>query len=223
MRGSRAGRPGIRRASRRRIIAGGAEAAHARKGAGADHLEQAPARAARDHSTARRATRRGQAASVQRPTDQRMSRSVGRPTAAVIRRTCRLRPSASVSASHAVGMASRARIGGSRGHERRRLGDGADGDRARNAVAQAPHLARALRAARRCGVAFDLHPVGLGHLVPRVARCAPAARRSQSARRGLRCRRRAGPPDRRRARHEISQASAARRSPRTGRARRTAC
>ncbi|MEY2920945.1 MAG: hypothetical protein RL261_2250, partial [Pseudomonadota bacterium] len=45
-----------------------------------------------------------------------MSRSVGKPTAAVIRRTCRFRPSLNSTSIHAVGIALRLRIGGSRGH-----------------------------------------------------------------------------------------------------------
>ncbi len=44
----------------------------------------------------------------------RSRRKVGSPTAAVIRRTCRLRPSRNSSSSQLVGMESRRRIGGSR-------------------------------------------------------------------------------------------------------------
>ena len=54
-------------------------------------------------------------ATVHGPMPQRISRRVGKPMAAVIRRTCRLRPSRSSSSIQAVGMALRTRIGGCRG------------------------------------------------------------------------------------------------------------
>jgi len=46
----------------------------------------------------------------------RTRRSVGNPTAAVMRRTCRLRPSLIVSSIQLVAILRRKRIGGSRGH-----------------------------------------------------------------------------------------------------------
>ena len=45
----------------------------------------------------------------------RISRRVGKPMAAVMRRTCRLRPSCSSSSNQVVGMLRRSRIGGCRG------------------------------------------------------------------------------------------------------------
>ncbi len=60
----------------------------------------------------------GSVPSAYGPIDTRISRSVGCPTAAVMRRTCRLRPSRIPISIHDVGIAARYRIGGSRGQSR---------------------------------------------------------------------------------------------------------
>ena len=85
---------------------GGAE----RRGEGARRATDAARRTGADVTTRpRRRPRRhrpgARPSSVHGPTAHRTSRSVGNPTAAVIRRTWRLRPSARMISSHAVGIA----------------------------------------------------------------------------------------------------------------------
>ena len=211
---------GSSRRSRRRTAArgrdGGAACAGAEEGAGGRRTARR-AEDGRAHRTGPNGSTRSTASVLdspgarpsidQGPTAWRISRSVGSPTAAVIRRTCRLRPSVSVSSSQAVGIALRTRIGGSRGHSP--AGSGIDRASA-GAVAPVPQLdagpqrgeLRPRRGRPRPGPGRSWAACGAGR------RSAPAARRRRSARPAPRCRRRAGRPGRRRGRRASRRASA---------------
>src|SRR5690606_29569319 len=79
-----------------------------------ERVQEAPPAALRGSITRQAPGARPSRATAPMPT--RTSRKVGSPTAAVIRRTCRLRPSVMTTCSQASGTVLRKRTGGSRGH-----------------------------------------------------------------------------------------------------------